>query len=99
MANILTAAEAASVLRCAVSDPALLVLLPQVDAYIKVATGHDWAADATPISEAKSAARLLLVMWYENPGMTASGVTTLNHGLTSAQLRECFLSRESEPRF
>jgi len=84
VANILTAAEAAAALRCAVDDPAMLALLPQVDAYIRQATGHDWAADTPVISEAKSAARMLLVMWYENPAMTASGVTALNHGLTAA---------------
>lgn len=84
MANILTAYEAAKTLRCATDDPAMLDLLPQVDAYIKRATGHDWAADANIAPEAKSAARMLLVLWYENPGMTASGVATLNHGLTAA---------------
>ena len=47
MANILTAAEAANVLRCLTTDAAMLQLLPQVDKYIKTATGRDWTADTT----------------------------------------------------
>lgn len=83
MANILTTTEAANVLRCSPDNPEMLNLLPQVDAYIKQATGHDWAADAIIAPEAKNAARMLLVLWFENPGMIASGVATLNHGLTA----------------
>ena len=84
MANILTTAEAASVLRCTVDNEEMLRLLPQVDAYIKRATGRDWAADPVVAPEAKNAARMLLVLWFENPGMIASGIATLNHGLTAA---------------
>lgn len=73
MTNILTAAEAADVLRCAVDDARLLDLLPQIDAYIKTATGHAWEGD-TPIHEtAKAAARMLLVQWFEDPGMLVGG--------------------------
>lgn len=69
MANILTAAEAANVLRCAVDDALMLQLLPQVDAYIERGTGRDWSLDS-PISErAKSGGMMLLTMWHENPGM------------------------------
>lgn len=66
--NILTAAEAAAVLRTVETDPAMISLLPQIDAYIETATGRDWTDD-DPIHEiAKAAARMLLVRWYEDPG-------------------------------
>ena len=82
MASILTTAEAANVLRTTQDDQTMLDLLPQVDAYIKNATGRDWTLD-TPISpEAKSAARMLLVRWHEDPGQMAAG--TLTFGLTAA---------------
>lgn len=82
MANILTASEGATVLRCEVTDADMLALLPLVDDYIKGATGHDWAADSTVNPKAKAAARMLLVMWHENPGMTGIG-SSLNFGLTA----------------
>jgi len=72
MANILTAAEAAQVLRCEATDALMLALLPSVDAYIKGATGHDWAADSTVNPAAKSAARILITLWHENPAMIGS---------------------------
>jgi len=73
MTTILTAAEAADVLRCAADDARLLDLLPQIDAYIKTATGHAWEGD-DPIHEtAKAAARMLLVQWFEDPGMLVGG--------------------------
>lgn len=81
MANILTATEAANVLRCETTDPLMLNLLDAVDAYITQATGHNWAADGTINAIAKSAARMLLVMWHENPGMMNGGEAALNHGL------------------
>ncbi len=84
MANILTPSEAANVLRTEVTDALLLDLLPQVDAYIREATGRDWAADTPIHPEAKSAARMLLVMWYENPAMLGSGISSLSHGLSAA---------------
>ncbi len=84
MANILTASEAAIVLRTSATDTALLALLPLVDSFLKNASGHDWAADTTIRPEAKAAAQMLITMWYENPGMTASGITTLNFGLQAA---------------
>lgn len=83
MANILTASEGASVLRCEVTDNEMLALLPLVDSYIKNATGHDWAADSTIHSTAKSAARMLLVLWHENPAMMANGQGALGFGLTA----------------
>ena len=72
MANILTAAEAAQVLRCDTSDALMLALLPSVDAYIQNATGHDWTADSTISASAKSAARILITLWHENPAMIGS---------------------------
>lgn len=78
---ILTLTEAANVLRTAENDPAMLDLLPGVDAYIQQATGRDWAADNPVRPEAKSAARMLLVLWHENPGMVGQGITSLTYGL------------------
>jgi hypothetical protein len=72
MANILTAAEAAQVLRCTNTDALMLALLPSVDAYIRQATGHDWANDSTIHALAKAAARILITLWHENPGMIGS---------------------------
>ncbi len=83
MANILSNSEAATALRCETTDADMLALLPLVDSYIKNATGHDWAADASIRSEAKSAARMLLVLWHENPGMVNSG-NALGFGLSAA---------------
>jgi len=84
VANILTAAEAATVLRTTATDAAMLALLPLVDSYLKQATGHDWAADNPVRPEAKSAAQMLITMWYENPAMTASGISSLTFGLQAA---------------
>lgn len=83
MANILTTTEAANVLRTETSDPNLVDLLPQVDAYIQQATGRDWTADTTIHPLAKAAARMLLVMWHENPAMMANGMTGLFFGFAA----------------
>ena len=42
MTNILTAQQAANALRCDPTDVELLDLLPQVDSYLRNATGRDW---------------------------------------------------------
>jgi hypothetical protein len=84
MTNILTAAEASNVLRCETTDALMLNLLPAVDNYIRTATGHDWTADSPIVETAKSAARMLLVMWHENPSMSVSGNSALNFGLSAA---------------
>lgn len=81
MANILTAAEAATVLRCEASDQAMLDLLPQVDAYINNATGRDWTLDYSIRPEAKSAARILLVRAHEDPGAMAQPADAMSWGL------------------
>lgn len=81
MANILTANEASNVLRCASNDARMLMLLPQIDAYIQTASGRDWTVDASIHPTAKAAAGMLLTMWYENPGMM-SGREMLPQGMT-----------------
>lgn len=83
MANILTAAEAATVLRCATDDPLMLVLLAGVDAYIEMATGRAWQNDATIRDEAKNAARILLVRMHEDPGALGQPMPALSWGLSA----------------
>ncbi len=83
MANILTAAEAAVVLRTISTDQALLALLPQVDAYIQHATGRDWTTDTTIHPVAKAAARILLVRGYEDPGALGQVPSSLSWGVTA----------------
>lgn len=73
MANILTLTEAANVLRCEETDPTLADLLPDVDAYITLATDRDWSLDNPIRPEAKSVARMLLVREHEDPGGLAAG--------------------------
>jgi hypothetical protein len=82
--NILTTTEASNALRCDPADPEMIDLLPQVDRYIINATGHDWTADTTINPAAKSAARLLLVMWHEDPAMMAQRNAPLSFGLMAA---------------
>jgi len=82
MPNILTAAEAATVLRCDTADPDMLNLLPLVDEFIQGATGRDWAADATIHDRAKSVARMLLVAWHENPSQVGQADTP-GYGITA----------------
>lgn len=83
--TILSKAQAINVLRCEESDPRVMDLLPQVDAYIKKATGRDWAQDAVKNPLAVSAATMLLVMWYDVPGQMGSQITDspLSYGLTN----------------
>jgi hypothetical protein len=82
VANILTQDEASAALRCASADPDMLALLPLVDSYIEMATGRDWTADSPVRDEAKSAARMLLVRWHEDPGGMAAG-GALGFGLSA----------------
>jgi hypothetical protein len=82
MTNILTAAEAANVLRCATTDALMLQLLPQTDKYILEATGRDWSADSPIVPTAKLAAQMLIVRWYEDPGGMAAG-NALGWGLSA----------------
>jgi len=88
--NILSTAEAAAFLKCDQDDPIMLLLLPEIDEYIKIGTGHNYAADLTVPPAAKSAARNLLVQWHEDPGMlTGSQATVLSGNLQAcmSQLR------------
>src|SRR5512138_3195911 len=82
MPNILSAAEAASILRTEATDSAMLTLLPQVDAYIQSATGRDWTADAPAHPAAKAAAGMLLVTWFDNPSQMGAD-TPLAFGLNA----------------
>lgn len=83
---ILTPAEAAAVLRVSDEDADMLALLPLVDRYIINATGYDWRQDETIREDAKSAARMLLVMWHENPAMIGT-VGVLEFGLNAALMQ------------
>jgi len=86
--NVLSAAEGGIVLRCAEDDPDMLNLLPLVDTYLSNATGIDWAADPDEIPlEAKSAARMLLVMWHENPAMIGMPGSSLGFGLAAVLMQ------------
>jgi hypothetical protein len=82
MTYILTTTEASNVLRCSIDDSNMLALLPMVDGFIVQATGHDWAVDNPIREEAKSAARMLLVRWHEDPGGMAAG-SALGFGLSA----------------
>lgn len=83
MTNILTTTQGANALRVSTSDARMADLLPQVDRYIRDATGRDWSADIETHPTAIAAATMLLVQWYDNPSMIGSeGV--LGHGLTAA---------------
>jgi hypothetical protein len=83
VANILTVTEAATVLRTEETDQNMLDLLPQVDGYIKNATGRDWAADSPVRPEAKAAARILLVRAHEDPGAMAQPAASTSWALTA----------------
>lgn len=81
MGYILTIDEAANAIRTDAEDQAMLDLLPGIDAYIKTATGRDWSADDPVHPTAKSAARILLALWYDNPAMLSNGQGALPAGL------------------
>lgn len=88
MANehILTSDEAADFVRSTTDDSAIQTLLPLVDKFVEKATGRDWTQDNVVNLTAKAAAGMLLVQWYDNPGMGSvqgadSGV--LPYGLTN----------------
>ena len=86
MTSILTNIEAATVLRCETDDQNMLDLLDQVDAYIENATGWKWTEDSVINPAAKSAARMLLVQWYENPAQLGSE-SVLSFGLNAVLLQ------------
>ncbi len=86
--TILTLTEAAGALRITPvpddshPDVVLNMVLSGADDFLKTATGHDWAADETIDAGAKMAAIMLIVPWYENPGMIGDA-TPAPYGLTS----------------
>lgn len=86
MKSILTPTEAATVLRCETDDQNMLDLLDQVDTYIENATGWLWTQDEVINTTAKSAARMLLVQWYENPAQLGSE-SVLSFGLNAVLLQ------------
>ena len=86
--SILTPTEAANVLRCEIDDQNMLDLLDPVDAYIENATGWQWSQDSEISASAKSAARMLLVQWFENPAQTGSEYdVALTFGLNAVLLQ------------
>ena len=86
--SILTPTEAANVLRCEIDDQNMLDLLDPVDAYIENATGWQWSQDSEISASAKSAARMLLVQWFENPAQTGSEYEVpLTFGLNAVLLQ------------
>ena len=86
--SILTPTEAATVLRCEIDDQNMLDLLDPVDAYIENATGWKWSEDGVISANAKSAARMLLVQWFENPSQTGSeNGAPLTFGLNAVLLQ------------
>ena len=88
MGSILTTFEAANVLRCEENDPTMLDLLEQVSAFIENATGWKWSEDGVISASAKSAARMLLVQWFENPAQTGSEYEVpLTFGLNAVLLQ------------
>lgn len=86
--SILTAEAANQVLRLDEPNPVVEMLLPAIDEYLKTATGHDWAADSAMNPLANAAAQMLLVQWFENPGMVGTA-SSLSFGLDNliAQLQ------------
>lgn len=80
--TILTASQAANALRVPETDPRMVDLLPVIDAYIERATGRDWSQDATKNKIAVSVATMLLVQWYEDPGVMG-GTNEMPHGITA----------------
>lgn len=83
--TILSLQQAINVLRCEETDPRVKDLLPQVDAFLKRATGRDWAQDTVKNPLAVSAATMLMVMWFDIPGQMGSQITDspLAFGLTN----------------
>ena len=70
---ILTQDDAMHVLRYTSIDamPPIVttLLLPAIDDFLKTATGKDWSADNPVDPLAQLAAQVLLVRWFDDPGM------------------------------
>lgn len=85
MTNILTDAQAANFVRTSATDAVMLQLLPLVDEYLKNATGHDWASDATKHNAAITAAGMLLIHWYDNPALIGQAPVTVRTTLVQLE--------------
>lgn len=85
--TILTLAEAARVVGTDPTDERLIDVLPQVDADIKQATGHDWAADDPVKTEAKAAARLQLALTYDLMSMQQNQIDALRRAFVGALVK------------
>ncbi len=72
------------------------ILLPGIDGFLKNATGKDWGTITDTYTEidpdAKMIARVLLVRWFEDPGMIGKtsdvGVVSLIGQLHAKALQE-----------
>jgi hypothetical protein len=84
--TILTPSEAANWVRSTETDQIMLMLMPQVDAYLERATGRDWSADAVIHPMAKTAAGALLVNWYDNPSFAGNGMQGLSDVLIQLEV-------------
>ena len=85
MTNILTPTEGANFVRTESTDAVMLQLLPLVDQYLLNACGHDWVSDATIHPTAKTAAGMLLVYWYDNPGAVGVSPETASSALVQLE--------------
>lgn len=86
MANILTPSEAADYVRTEQSDTVMLMLMDQVDAYIKSATGRDWAADTVKNPLAKMCAGIILTAWYDDPSQMGMGPQNATNALMQLEV-------------
>ena len=86
MPNILSDSEAADWVRSDASDTAMLQLLPLVDQYLLSATGRDWSADSTIHPLAKTAAGIILVSWYDDPGQIGTSPSRANGPLLQLEV-------------
>ena len=86
MSNILTPSEAADYVRTEQSDTVMLMLLDQVDAYIKSATGRDWAADTVKNPLARMCAGIILVAWYDDPSQMGMGPQNATNALVQLEV-------------
>lgn len=101
MAVILSPEEVADALRYETPDecPDAVALVPAIAETLKESTGYNWESDEQVDETAKQAARMLLVQWFENPGMLAERRTVnLSYGLTFliTQLQVKALKKEDE---
>lgn len=94
MAGILTPTEVAEVLKYDSPEECqdAVDMVPAVAEYLKTATGHDWESDDPIDPVAKMAARMLLVRWYEVPGMAEVRQVVdmtfgINHLVTQLQVK------------